>query len=70
MSASTTGSNGADVVGQIPAPDLTGYDPYRRCEERCNHDTNQGVQVVDLLSGDGPWDTSLSAVVGYQIGMG
>lgn len=30
------------------------HDPYRRCEEQCNHDLARGVLVEDLLSGDGP----------------
>ena len=30
------------------------HDPYRRCEEHCNHDLARGVGVMDLLSGDGP----------------
>lgn len=30
------------------------HDPYRRCEERCNHDLARGIGVLDLLSGDGP----------------
>jgi hypothetical protein len=30
------------------------HDPYRRCEEHCNHDLARGIGVTDLLSGDGP----------------
>ncbi len=30
------------------------HDPYRRCEEHCNHDLARGIGVRDLLSGDGP----------------
>ncbi len=30
------------------------HDPYRRCEEHCNHDLARGVGVMDLLAGDGP----------------
>jgi len=30
------------------------HDPYRRCEDQCNHDLARGILVSDLLSGDGP----------------
>ncbi len=30
------------------------HDPYRRCEEQCNHDLARGILVSDLLEGDGP----------------
>ena len=30
------------------------HDPYRRCEDHCNHDLARGVGVEELLSGDGP----------------
>ncbi len=30
------------------------HDPYRRCEEHCNHDLARGIGVADLLAGDGP----------------
>ena len=30
-------------------------DPYRRCEEHCNHDLVRGILVADLLSEDGPY---------------
>jgi len=31
------------------------HDPYRRCEEGCNHDLSQGVLVSELLSRPGPY---------------
>ena len=30
------------------------HDPYRRCEETCNHDLARGVLVSELLGGEGP----------------
>jgi hypothetical protein len=30
-------------------------DPYRRCEDHCNHDLVRGILVSDLLGGDGPY---------------
>lgn len=30
------------------------HDPYRRCEDTCNHDLARGVLVSELLDGDGP----------------
>ena len=30
------------------------HDPYRRCEDQCNHDLARGILVSELLSGDGP----------------
>ena len=30
------------------------HDPYRRCEENCNHDLARGVTIAELLGGDGP----------------
>ena len=30
------------------------HDPYRRCEEHCNHDLARGIGVRDLLNSDGP----------------
>ena len=29
-------------------------DPFRYCEENCNHDLARGVSVRDLLARDGP----------------
>ena len=29
-------------------------DPYRRCEDHCNHDLVRGVLVADLIAADGP----------------
>ncbi len=40
------------------------YDPYRSCQEGCNHDLAPGVLVSDLLSGDGP-SPSLTLVFGH-----
>ena len=30
------------------------HDPYKRCEEHCNHDLAKGIGVADLLADDGP----------------
>ena len=30
------------------------HDPYRRCEDQCNHDLARGILVSELLDGDGP----------------
>jgi hypothetical protein len=30
-------------------------DPYRHCEQHCNHDLARGVGVEDLLDADGPF---------------
>ena len=30
-------------------------DPYRSCEQHCNHDLARGVTIADLLGGDGPY---------------
>ena len=30
------------------------HDPYRRCEEHCNHDLARGVTLAELLGADGP----------------
>lgn len=30
-------------------------DPYRSCEEHCNHDLAHGVTIDELLGGDGPY---------------
>ncbi len=30
------------------------HDPYRRCEEHCNHDLARGIGVSELLGSDGP----------------
>lgn len=30
------------------------HDPYRRCEEQCNHDLARGILVSDLIADDGP----------------
>ena len=30
-------------------------DPYKNCEEKCNHDLVRGVLVADLLGTDGPF---------------
>jgi len=30
-------------------------DPYRHCEQACNHDLSRGVGVAELLGGDGPY---------------
>ncbi len=40
------------------------YDPYRSCQEGCNHDLAPGVLVSDLLNGDGP-APSLTLVFGH-----
>ncbi len=40
------------------------YDPYRSCQEGCNHDLAPGVLVSDLLHGDGP-APSLTLVFGH-----
>ena len=33
-----------------------GYDdPYRKCEEHCNHDLVRGILIDELLGGDGPY---------------
>lgn len=29
-------------------------DPYRRCEQKCNHDLARGVSIAELLGSDGP----------------
>jgi hypothetical protein len=33
-------------------------DPYRTCEQHCNHDLARAVTVEELLSGDGPYPPS------------
>lgn len=30
-------------------------DPYRRCEDHCNHDLVRGILVSELLASDGPY---------------
>jgi hypothetical protein len=30
------------------------HDPYRRCEQACNHDLARGVSLDELLGRDGP----------------
>ncbi len=40
------------------------YDPYRSCQDGCNHDLAPGVLVSDLLHRDGP-TPSLSLVFGH-----
>ncbi len=30
-------------------------DPYRSCEQHCNHDLAHGVTLAELLGGDGPY---------------
>jgi len=30
-------------------------DPYRSCEEHCNHDLGRGALISELLTGDGPY---------------
>ena len=30
------------------------HDPYRRCEQSCNHDLARGVSLDELLDRDGP----------------
>ncbi len=30
-------------------------DPYRACEEHCNHDLGRGALISELLGGDGPY---------------
>jgi hypothetical protein len=37
------------------------FDPYARCEEHgCTHDLSRGVTLEELLSGDGPYPTSVT----------
>ena len=33
-------------------------DPYRTCEEHCNHDLARGVGIAELLGTDGPYPPS------------
>jgi len=33
-------------------------DPYRRCEDHCNHDLVRGVLVADMMASDGPFKPS------------
>jgi hypothetical protein len=33
----------------------TNHDPYRRCEQQCNHDLGRGVSIAELLGIDGPF---------------
>lgn len=45
-------------------------DPYRRCEDHCNHDLVRGILVSDLLSGDGPYrPTSLLVTLPFDRAM-
>ncbi len=44
-------------------------DPYRRCEEHCNHDLVRGILVSDLLESDGPYrPTSLLVTLPFDRG--
>ena len=31
-----------------------GFDPYRNCEEDCNHDVGRGMLIAELTL-EGPW---------------
>lgn len=33
---------------------MDAHDPYRNCEDHCNHDLARGVGVAELLGSDGP----------------
>ena len=35
--------------------DVDRSDPYRSCEQHCNHDLARGVTIAELLGGDGPY---------------
>jgi hypothetical protein len=37
-------------------------DPYRSCEQQCNHDLGRGVLLADLLGSDGPHPASYLVV--------
>ena len=37
-------------------------DPYRRCEDHCNHDLVRGILVSDLLGLDGPYRPTILLV--------
>ena len=37
-------------------------DPYRACEQHCNHDLGRGALVSELLGGDGPHPASYLGV--------
>jgi hypothetical protein len=42
-------------------------DPYRRCEDHCNHDLVRGILVSDLLGTDGPYrPTSLLVTLPFE----
>lgn len=44
-------------------------DPYRRCEDHCNHDLVRGILVSDLLGTDGPYrPTSLLVTLPFDRG--
>ncbi len=44
-------------------------DPYRRCEDHCNHDLVRGILVSDLLGSDGPYrPTSLLVTLPFDRG--
>ena len=42
-------------------------DPYRRCEDHCNHALVRGILVSDLLGADGPYrPTSLLVTLPFD----
>jgi len=38
------------------------HDPYRACEQHCNHDLGRGVLISELLGGEGPHPASYLVV--------
>jgi hypothetical protein len=31
------------------------YDPYRDCAHTCTHDLAEGMLLIEIRNGDGPW---------------